>query len=74
MKKSIFISLLTFFLFAGGCIGPTKHPTKPKSEWGKDQADCERIVKDLYRNPDARYDHIHQIKVMKRCMKKKGWR
>lgn len=73
MKKSLFILLLAFFLLVGGCGTPTRHPTKSKSEWGKDQADCERVVKDLYRNPDARYDHVHEIKTMRKCMKKKGW-
>lgn len=73
MKKFFLLILLLLLPLTAGCGSPTRHPTKSRSEWGKDQLACERIVKDMYRNPERRYDDVHQMKMIRRCMNKKGW-
>ncbi len=73
-KKIALVLLLSIFLIACGSRTGTRHPSKDQSEWGTDHAECERIVRDGVRpNPEA-YDTATEMRLIKTCMQKKGWR
>jgi hypothetical protein len=74
MQKIFILSCLVFVFITAGCGYNLKHPTKPRSEWGKDHAECERWVRESIReNPDT-YSAMDEMVLIKTCMKKKGWK
>ena len=73
-KHFLLVCLLGFVLALAGCRTGTWHPSKERSEWGKDHAECESIIRArVHDNPDA-YDTLDEMKLIKSCMQKKGWR
>ena len=75
MKKRFFrVFMLSAILIAAGCRTGTWHPSKERSEWGKDHAECERIIRDGVREDPQSYDTLDEMKLIKNCMQKKGWR
>ncbi len=73
MKTAIFLLLMVFLVSVTGCSHKLQHPTKPRSEWGQDHAECEKEIRAFIReSPDA-YGHIDEHKMIQRCMKDKGW-
>jgi hypothetical protein len=73
MKGIFFFLTLSFFLFAMGCSHKLQHPTKPRSEWANDNAECEKEVREHIRSAPDVYDALDEMKMIKRCMKEKGW-
>ena len=75
MIQKLTISILLCTLFLVGCSYGRTHPTKPKSEWRKDHAECEQIVRRaIYDSPTGYSAPENEIKLTRECMKKKGWR
>lgn len=74
MKKLfVLVLLLSAILAAAGCRTGTRHPTKDRSEWGRDHAECEQIIrKGIRENPDS-YGTLDEMKLIRSCMQKKGW-
>ncbi len=73
MKSAMFLLGLFFFINVTGCSHRLQHPTKPRSEWSKDHAECEKESRGFIReSPDA-YDFMDEHKMIERCMKEKGW-
>lgn len=74
MKKTLWLLSLVVLLLVTGCSGKWHHPTKIRSEWGPDHSDCERIVRESIREAPDAYSAIDELKLIKTCMKKKGWK
>jgi len=75
MKMRILVTLLLcIFLNTAGCRTGTWHPSKDRSEWGKDHAECEEIIRQGVRDNPQSYDTLDEMKLIKSCMGKKGWR
>jgi hypothetical protein len=73
MRRIFLLLSLSLFLLAMGCSHKLQHPTKPRSEWANDHAECEKEVREFIRfSPDA-YDVLDEMNMIKRCMKEKGW-
>ncbi len=73
-KRLIRICLLGAILIVAGCGTGTWHPSKDRSEWSKDHAECEQIIRDGVRDNPQAYDTMDEMKLIKSCMEKKGWR
>jgi hypothetical protein len=85
MPKVIAILMLITTLAVAGCATGTYHPTKPRSEWANDHRDCERQVRDIIREDPDLYDrgdynnqydmniHTEEQRMIKACMRRKGW-
>jgi hypothetical protein len=85
MSKRIAILMLITMLAVAGCATGTYHPTKPRSEWANDHRDCERQVRDIIREEPDLYDggnynnqfdmnyHSEEQRMIKECMRRKGW-
>jgi len=73
-KRFLLVCLLSAILIAAGCRTGTWHPSKDSSEWGKDHAECEKIIRDGVRANPQSYDTMDEMKLIKSCMEKKGWR
>ncbi|BBO82083.1 hypothetical protein DSCO28_26490 [Desulfosarcina ovata subsp. sediminis] len=77
MKTSPFLLVVTAGVILGmtGCTHKPYHPTKPDRLWASDHADCEMSVRAEIRDePPATYDAYDEMKLIKACMKAKGWR
>jgi len=75
MKMRILVTLLLcIFLNTAGCRTGTWHQSKDRSEWGKDHAECEEIIRQGVRDNPQSYDTLDEMKLIKSCMGKKGWR
>lgn len=75
------IKMIWPVLVAAACLGFVActhrpyHPDKPDRAWASDHADCEVAVRTELRNePAATYDQYDEMKLIKACMKAKGWR
>lgn len=65
---------LFLMLFIGACTHKPVHPTKSDRQWASDHSDCEKWVRDLIRDEPDIYDNLDEMKMIKSCMKQKGWR
>ena len=73
MRKTFFLLILAIYMLAIGCSGKWQHPVKPHSEWGKDHAECERMVRESIREAPDAYGLSNEIVLIRKCMKHKGW-
>jgi len=73
-KQFLLILVLVFGMALAGCRTGTWHPSKDRSEWGKDHAECEEIIRAGVRDNPESYDTMDEMKLIKSCMQKKGWR
>ncbi len=73
MRKTFILLILAIFILANGCSGRWQHSTKPQSEWGKDHAECERMVRESIREAPDTYGLSNEIVLIRKCMKLKGW-
>jgi len=71
--KTFLLLILGIYMLTIGCIGKWQHPTKSRSEWGKDHAECERLVRESIRESPDTYGLDNEIVLIKKCMKLKGW-
>ncbi len=74
MKKTLWLLSLVVLLLVTGCSGKWHHPTKPRSAWSPDHAECERIVRESIREAPDAYGVHNEITLIRKCMKKKGWK
>lgn len=75
MQKIFFPALLLgLFLILAGCRTGTWHPHKDQSEWARDHAECEEIIRGGIRENPESYDTLDEMKLIRSCMEKKGWR
>jgi hypothetical protein len=75
MKKGCLrVFLLSLILVTAGCRTGTWHPSKDRSEWAKDHAECEEIIRGGVRENPQSYDTMDEVKLIRSCMEKKGWR
>ncbi|MCG6909353.1 MAG: hypothetical protein LJE94_04425 [Deltaproteobacteria bacterium] len=83
--KKITVLIFALAVVVTACATATYHPTKPRSEWGSDHRDCERQVRAIIReDPDiygddigrdfSFHNHTEEQRMIKECMRRKGWR
>ena len=65
---------LTIVLFAVSCTHKPVHPIKSEREWTIDHEACEVWVREGIREDPDTYDNLDEMKMIKTCMKDKGWR
>lgn len=66
--------LATGLFFLCSCTHRPYHPEKPDSAWGADHESCELSVhKTIQEEPTNVYDEYDEIRLVKECMKAKGW-
>ena len=76
MKKTILLwplMVLALLFFVGACTHKPVHPTKSDRQWAADHSACEKSVRDLIRDDPDSYDNLDEMKMIKSCMKQKGW-
>lgn len=73
MKIAVVVLIIMTVMSLAGCGKQLKHPTKPRSEWSKDNEACEEQVRVMMREGPATYDPGHEIRLIRKCMKEKGW-
>ena len=75
MRKIFFVAMvLSVLLIIAGCRTGTWHPTKDQSEWSRDHAECEEIIRSGIRENPESYNVVDEVKLIRSCMEKKGWR
>ncbi len=74
-NKTICISLaaLALSIATGSCTHKPYHPTKSEREWAGDHEACEVWVREGIRHEPDTYDDMDEMKMIKNCMKAKGW-
>lgn len=72
--RILMIMLLFVFLNTAGCRTGTWHPSKDRSAWAEDHDECEKIIREGVRDNPQAYDTLDEMKLIKSCMRKKGWR
>ena len=55
------------------CTHKPYHPTKTDREWTIDHEACEVSVRESIRSEPDTYDYLDEMKMIKNCMKEKGW-
>lgn len=60
-------------LLIGGCTHKPVHPTKSDREWAADHSACEKWAREGIRTDPDTYDNLDEMKMIKSCMKTKGW-
>ena len=73
-KRILLVFTVSAILTIASCSTGTWNPSKEKSEWGKDHAECEKIIRDGIRDNPQSYDTLDEVKLIRSCMEKKGWR
>jgi hypothetical protein len=73
--KSIWLpaAALTIPLLFGACTHKPVHPTKTEREWAIDHKACEVWAREGIRDEPDTYDSMDEMKMIKSCMKQKGW-
>ncbi len=68
--------VLVFTLFLGGCAWVDlvpEHATKDKTEYKADMRQCQKQVRDYYRDNTDRYNVSEEMIDIRSCLKDKGW-
>jgi hypothetical protein len=60
-------------LYIGACTYKPVHPTKTDREWAADHKACEEWAREGVRKDPDTYDNLDEMKMIKSCMKQKGW-
>ena len=63
---------MVVFLFS--CTHKPYHPSKSEREWTIDHEACERWAREGIRDEPDTYDVYDEMKLIRHCMKEKGWR
>ena len=66
--------ILLAVLWVAGCTHRPYHPTKSDREWAIDHEACEIAVRSGIRDEPAGYDVYDEMRLIKACMREKGWR
>ena len=66
-------AVLVMSLALVSCTHKPYHPTKTDREWTIDHEACEVSVRDGIRSEPDTYDDLDEMKMIKNCMKEKGW-
>ncbi len=76
MKNWMIAALILFtssIMFACGTLVP-EHPTKLKSDFYKDQQDCELQAQQFpYQRHYDEFDNTNDMHLIRHCMETKGW-
>jgi hypothetical protein len=73
MKKVFLLWGVLLFVLAIGCSHRLQHPTKPRSAWAADHAECEKETREFIRSSPDAYSVVDEMNMIKGCMKRKGW-
>lgn len=60
-------------LYIGACTYKPVHATKTDREWVADHKACEEWAREGVRQDPDTYDNLDEMKMIKSCMKQKGW-
>lgn len=77
MKKRrswILAAVTAAVIVALSCIHQPVHPTKSEREWASDHKACEVWARETIREEPDTHDDLDEMKMIKTCMKAKGWR
>ena len=71
----IFLSAVVLLLplFIGACTHKPAHPVKSDRQWAEDHKACEKWAREIIRDEPDSYDNLDEMKMIKSCMKQKGW-
>lgn len=73
MKHAVIVLVVLSVFSLSGCGKQLKHPTKSRSEWSSDNAECEKEVRAIIREVPETYTALDELKMIKKCMQRKGW-
>jgi hypothetical protein len=71
IRLTLGVVMLSVVMMA--CIQRPVHPTKNEREWTIDHQACERSVRESIREDPDTYDNFDEMRLIRRCMQKKGW-
>jgi hypothetical protein len=71
--RIIGLPAIALSLLIGACTHRPVHPTKTEREWAADHKACERWARAEVRDELYAYDTLDEMKMIKSCMKQKGW-
>lgn len=76
MKKKTLgvLALMAVPLILVSCTHKPYHPDKGDHEWVVDHRQCETWVREGIRADPDTYDNFDEMKMIKKCMREKGWR
>lgn len=74
-SKIIGLSLVAVavWMVSVSCTHKPYHPTKSEREWTIDHEACEVWVREGIRDEPDTYDNFDEMRLIRRCMKEKGW-
>lgn len=73
-KRALLYLFAAAALMTAACTHRPYHPTKSDRQWAVDHEECEKSVLTEIREEPAGYDEFDEMKMIKACMKAKGWR
>ncbi len=73
-SRSVLVAAAAMCLLSAACTHRPFHPTKTDRDWTVDHEACEVSVRKEVRDEPEIYDAMDEIKMIKACMKAKGWR
>lgn len=75
-NRILWLSILAWgiSLLSTSCTHKPYHPTKGEREWAIDHEACERWAREGIRDEPDTYDHMDEMKMIRECMKKEGWK
>ena len=76
MKKKLTalgLIVLAAWLPVISCTHTPYHPDKTDREWTIDHEACERWVREGIRSEPDTYDNFDEMRLIRECMKNKGW-
>jgi hypothetical protein len=72
-RVSLFGLIFLLLVFFGACTHKPYHPVKSEKEWTADHEACEKWAREGIRDEPDTYDAMDEMKMIKHCMKQKGW-
>lgn len=68
---AVMVSAIPLLMVA--CTHKPYHPTKSEREYSVDHKECEEWAREGIRDEPDTYDDLDEMKMIKICMKEKGW-
>ena len=65
--------VLAISIALSSCTHKPYHPTKSEREWTLDHEACEVWVREGIRDEPDTYDNFDEMRLIRQCMKDKGW-
>lgn len=73
LKIQLFLVALAISFMATACTHKPFHANKSDREWTIDHQACERWAREGIRDEPDTYDNFDEMRIIRQCMKQKGW-